>query len=381
LAADCESRAGGNASAAIVPRAGKSRSRATAAQRPALDEFLLLALDAAAGAVTWSHLAIRLSELTGGQAIAFLAYDTRTGQASVLAAGGSQSETNIASLIGDAGPLRGAAYQVEKWRATTDDGRQYVACQAIPSQEGSYFCIACGSPDTSESLPDGLADQIDLVLPQLARAAEIARRLSEATAQSGVSEAILDQLPFGLVQLDAGGALVHANVQAHRIVQLRNGLIIKTSGVHASNDSDEARLQMAIAEAMASRDGKFSRRLSIQRRNGTRPCSVLVTTVAHDGSATSRSTACLLYVIDPDMHAAPSPDAIAEALGITAAESRVVAALAMGVSLPDVAVKLGVSINTARTLLGRAMARTGTNSQIALVRLVLTTLGFMQREA
>jgi DNA-binding CsgD family transcriptional regulator len=54
--------------------------------------------------------------------------------------------------------------------------------------------------------------------------------------------------------------------------------------------------------------------------------------------------------------------------------------LAIGVALPDAAVQLGVSINTARTLLARAMTKTGTNSQIALVRMALTTLGPIQGE-
>ena len=51
------------------------------------------------------------------------------------------------------------------------------------------------------------------------------------------------------------------------------------------------------------------------------------------------------------------------------AEARVASGLAMGISLPATAIKLSISINTARTLLSRAMARTGTNSQLELVRL------------
>jgi DNA-binding CsgD family transcriptional regulator len=65
-------------------------------------------------------------------------------------------------------------------------------------------------------------------------------------------------------------------------------------------------------------------------------------------------------------------------LGITVAGSRVVSVLAMGVSLPDAALRLRISINTARTLLARAMAGTDTNSQIVLVRMVPTTVGLMQ---
>lgn len=71
----------------------------------------------------------------------------------------------------------------------------------------------------------------------------------------------------------------------------------------------------------------------------------------------------------------PTAEAIAEALGLTAAEARILSAFTASVSLTDTAKKLGVSINAARALLARAMGKAGTNSQLSLVRLVLTSLG------
>ena len=72
-----------------------------------------------------------------------------------------------------------------------------------------------------------------------------------------------------------------------------------------------------------------------------------------------------------------SPDAIADAFGLTTAEAKVVARLAMGNSLPDIAGNLKVSINTVRTLLARAMGKTATNTQVALVRMVLINFGLI----
>ena len=110
-----------------------------------------------------------------------------------------------------------------------------------------------------------------------------------------------------------------------------------------------------------------------------KPCSVLITTLDRGQPVRGLQPACLLYITDPEMLAAPSPQEVGEALGLTAAEARVVSALTVGVALPEAAVQLGVSINTARTLLARALTKTGTNSQIALVRMALTSLGPMQR--
>ena len=72
-----------------------------------------------------------------------------------------------------------------------------------------------------------------------------------------------------------------------------------------------------------------------------------------------------------------SPEAVADAFGLTAAEAKVVARLAMGTSLPDIAANLKVTINTVRTLLARAMGKTATNTQVALVRLVLTNFSLV----
>ena len=82
----------------------------------------------------------------------------------------------------------------------------------------------------------------------------------------------------------------------------------------------------------------------------------------------------MLFVIDPEARHELEPSAIVDLLGLTPAEARVVAALTMGTALAEAATRLGLTVNTARTLLSRAMSRTGTKSQVGLVRLVLTAL-------
>jgi DNA-binding CsgD family transcriptional regulator len=84
-----------------------------------------------------------------------------------------------------------------------------------------------------------------------------------------------------------------------------------------------------------------------------------------------------VLIADPERPAAITPEAIADAFGLTTAEARVVARLATGSSLPDIAGNLKVSINTVRTLLARAMGKTATNTQVALVRMVLTTFSLV----
>jgi DNA-binding CsgD family transcriptional regulator len=57
--------------------------------------------------------------------------------------------------------------------------------------------------------------------------------------------------------------------------------------------------------------------------------------------------------------------------GLSAAQLRLVVEIVGGLALPAAAEKLGISLNTARTHLGRIFAKTGVNNQAALVRWLL----------
>ncbi len=73
---------------------------------------------------------------------------------------------------------------------------------------------------------------------------------------------------------------------------------------------------------------------------------------------------------------AEAPDAalIAESLGISPAQARLVAALVVGKSLRGYAFEVGISVHTARTHLKNVFVGIGVRSQAALIRVVLTRL-------
>ena len=250
----------------------------------------------------------------------------------------------------------------------------YVTGEPLGTASHDYVCVGCATAGSAAIDAEAMAMRVDAVLPYLSRAVGIERRLRIAAAQSRTNEAILDRVPFGLFQLDSKGSIVSANAHATRIARLKKGLTVTASGVHATASADEARLRQAITDVLASGGSTCSRRISVHRGTGVPPYSVLVSSIPPDSVGLSARTACVLFVTDPEAQASPTAEAITEAFGLTPAEARVASGLAMGVSLPSTAANLGISINTARTLLSRAMARTSTNSQIGLVRLVLTGL-------
>lgn len=78
---------------------------------------------------------------------------------------------------------------------------------------------------------------------------------------------------------------------------------------------------------------------------------------------------------DPGAKIVANLAALADLFGFPPAEARLVLALLSGTPLPQFARRAGISYNTARTQLARAMARTESRSQLELVLLVARALG------
>ena len=77
---------------------------------------------------------------------------------------------------------------------------------------------------------------------------------------------------------------------------------------------------------------------------------------------------------------APPATLLRDLFGLTPAEARLALELAHGASPRDAANRLGVTWNTTRTQLKAVLAKTGTNRQAALVRLLAALSVVQDRE-
>jgi DNA-binding CsgD family transcriptional regulator len=82
----------------------------------------------------------------------------------------------------------------------------------------------------------------------------------------------------------------------------------------------------------------------------------------------------MLVVIDPELSAAPPIEALRALYGLTDAEARLTCALLEGARLEDYAERVGISMNTARTHLKSVFAKTDTDRQAELMRLLSRSL-------
>lgn len=245
----------------------------------------------------------------------------------------------------------------------------HLAGALVGRPHGRSLIVGCHRPKALEAFSDEALAQLDRLLPHISRAADLHQSLL-------IAHDTLDQMPLGAIQLNHEARLLHANEAARHILKSEDGLEIANSHIRAASRNDDQALQRLIAGAIeisngyAARDGGGFIRIS--RKSGKIPYSVLVSPVGLDRIVLSSSSpAALLFVSDPAAEGVVRPNDLRELFDLSPAEAQLVVGLTEGKSLRDIADLNGVSISTVRTLLQRAAAKTETNSQRDLLRLVL----------
>lgn len=245
----------------------------------------------------------------------------------------------------------------------------HLAGALLGLPHGRSIVLGCHRPKMLEAFSNEAVTRLDRLLPHISRAVEVQQSLL-------VARDTLDHMPLGTIQLSGDARLLHANGAAERILKSEDGLEIANGHVRAVGRNDDQALQRLIAGAIETSRGRtpgdgggFVR---IGRRSEKIPYSVLVSPMGLDRIVLSPSSpAALLLVSDPAADGVVRASDLRELFDLSPAEAQLVVGLTEGKSLRDIADLNSVSINTVRTLLQRAAAKTDTNSQRDLLRLVL----------
>lgn len=179
-------------------------------------------------------------------------------------------------------------------------------------------------------------------------------------------DATLDALPFGMVQVDANLRVASANLAARRMSRERDGLCVGES-LTTADPADGLRLRASLEAATTDATAGFRTRLAIRRVSARRKY------LLHIQSLQSPLHSAVVTIVDPEQPSRLQEDDLMEFYDLTRAEAGVVALLASGVTLPQIARSRGISFETARTHLARARAKTETSSQVDLVRLLVSS--------
>lgn len=179
--------------------------------------------------------------------------------------------------------------------------------------------------------------------------------------------------PNAMIVLNHQGGIKEMNDAARAILAARDGIESRAGKLKAVTSQDASPLDRLLRGALAEFQTRAaSGALPIRRPSG-RSWIVKITPVPSGVFPFGlKLPGALVTLTDPD--AVVITPAQRQAFGLTARETELAEKLVNGSTLEEAAAQLGISPNTARVHLRSLFAKTGTNRQVDLVRVLLVTV-------
>ena len=199
------------------------------------------------------------------------------------------------------------------------------------------------------------------------------------------TQAALDRITSGVVLLDTRGGVTFANHSAVDTFSEGSALTMRKAtdgGEHlvAANQALTAAIDRAIAGALQRAPKRaplevdhFTKGISILRPVGRSPLMLAIATLPSDNrleGSTARAAA-IVFITDAAHPLSVSDAMLKDLFKLTDAEITLVRALCTGHTLAETARERGLMIETVRTQLKSAFAKTQTHRQADLIRLLL----------
>lgn len=220
-----------------------------------------------------------------------------------------------------------------------------------------------------------------LLVPHFQRAVQVTRRIVALEARQGACEDLLDRLPVAVAFLDERHRVVWTNEPFRALAAEDDGLAICRDGLQAATSKDTRELRRLIAEAAQTANGAGLRGggpTSLPRPSGRRSLTALAFPIPRQTCELFQSHPTVgVFIMDPERRVEVPTDTLRRLYGLTPAEARLAALLCHGKRLKEVADELGIRLNTARFQLKQVFAKTQTDRQSSLIRLIMGGAGWL----
>lgn len=215
---------------------------------------------------------------------------------------------------------------------------------------------------------------LQILLPHIARAAELHRTLTSLEQRYGAVLSVLNYLLVGLVIVDQFLNVVVANAAAREACE-SSGVVqlTRTRQLMAARPDKNETLQKLLRESIRTSAGSAlgdGGRVVLGRGDKTILAEVMP--LRDDGLAEREGIrGAAVFLIDPAVSKVASIDGIARIFQLTPSESVVADALANGRKVQEIAEIRNTSVDTVRKQLKAVFAKTGASSQLDLLRLAV----------
>lgn len=266
--------------------------------------------------------------------------------------------------------LLSALHDTEYWQGFMRPFDLGYPARIVPHVDGDMVAIchfAKSSGDGDFTAPERAL--LERITPALQNFFTLDTRLKVLELERDGAWQALDHMPCGVAVLAGNGRMLYHNATATALHRAGDGLIVSTAGIAAEDPTSERRLALAIRRALDMarafpRLGWESGLVHVARpQPGATPYRVVV-------SPQRNSVAVMMH--DPLRPRHRQCQRLRDLYGLTASEAEVALAIALGESLEACAAASGRAVATARNLLKRAFAKTGTSRQNELAHLLLT---------
>jgi DNA-binding CsgD family transcriptional regulator len=243
------------------------------------------------------------------------------------------------------------------------------------------FCVAFNICRSERQGPIGGEARrfLERLVPHMHRSFQLGFRVEGYHALQRAEYHVLDCLSVGIVLLDRSARIVYLNTAARSFavqdgpLSLRNGSIATHSVPHSQ------RLAELIRAVLK---GRPTASMSVPRPTDGSLLTILMSSIR--GRDVGRfadihmpNAAVLLIIVDPTNRDGIPIGWVMDAYGLTQAEARVALAASSGGTIPEIASQLALSQNTIKTHLRKVFAKTATNRQTELVRL-MSSIGLLR---
>jgi len=225
----------------------------------------------------------------------------------------------------------------------------------------------------SDKAQQGLR-KLQRLVPHLHRALDASMQIGRYRQHGPQLERILQAMPQGAFLLDRRGGVLYANPAADALLQSGDGLLYQDRQLTAVLPEDGAALARWIEGALsaASGMGALHDPLRLERPSGKPALVVMPIPLPQPAFpfwGLFDHARLLVLVIDPVFQRLAAAPTVEKAFGLTPAQARVAVLAGAGLSAPQTAAALGLSMATVKTHLAHSFEKIGINSQAALVKL------------
>lgn len=260
-----------------------------------------------------------------------------------------------------------------EWAAPQDYGD--VTTVLIEKSSKSFAHLAVAHFGRDSPVEEEARRRMRLLAPHICRAVAISKIVELSKMEAALLSDTIDSLAVAVFLLQKDGRIVHANATGSAILKAGSLFQEVNGAIQATDKQARAILHSAILDGAEGDTGLKSRGIAVPL--ATREGERYVAHVLSLASGARRKIGVLyravvaMFVHKATLEHPTLIEAIATQFKLTPSELRVFFAIIEVGGAPEVARVLGISPDTVRTHLKRIFAKTGTDRQADLVKLVV----------